>query len=615
MFAWTEPYAAAPVNTGKQNMTVREKLGVLGIGLLGTTALSSVATQWVARLLNDHPALGQNLFGFYEPFGWIEWQNAPWAANVRPAFFWPNVGAASLALALFVCVVLKNFKGGGRKPKPFPDVHGSASWATMDDISNMKLLNNSEGVYIGAWKNPETGQIHYLRDTSGAHIAGMAPTRSGKGLGWVLPNLLSWTDSLFVYDPKGELWQLTAGWRRSIGQNIIRWQPGHPVLSAGFNFLDEIRLGTEYEVADAQNIAVMLIDQDGSGFTNHWDRAAFGFLTGLILHCLHVAADAGTTTSLPMVTALLSSPQIDPQTLCQSMASSKHGAAINAAGVDQLKRDERERGAVLSTVKTYLSLFLDPIVAKNCSRSSFRIHDLMDHEKPTSLYVMVPGADSARLRPLVRLLITMVMNHLVSVPVGFDAQQRPMPTHLHKLLLMMEEFPDLRRLKMFEQALAIMAGANITAFLVMQDREQLLSAYGQHQTIMANVHITAAYAPNEGKTADWLSHELGNQTINLEQYSASGKRGSWLSNISHSFSPIGRPLMTSDEIKRLPGVVKEGSQVIEAGDMLILPTGQKPIYGRQIIYFQDPVFLTRSRILPPDLGDDLEIIRQFKWSA
>lgn len=594
-------------------MKTRWILAGLSAGLLGATALSSVATQWVASQLGNHPALGKPVIGgLYEPFGWTVWQNEPWAGNVKSVFLYPDLGAAGLVLAVVGAAIAASLQKSARKPRPFPDVHGSAAWATFGDIHDMGLLDNTEGVYIGAWENPQTGTVHYLRDKSGAHVAGIAPTRSGKGLGWVLPNLLSWTDSAFIYDPKGELWQLTAGWRHAIGQNVLRWQPGDPVVSCGFNFLDEIRLDTEYEVADAQNIAVMLIDQDGSGFTNHWDRAAFGFLTGLILHCLHVAKDSGRTTSLPLVTALLSSPKVDPLVLCQSMAASRYGEAIAAAGVDQIKRDERERGAVLSTVKTYLSLFLDPIIARNCGRSSFRIVDLMDHKRATSLYVMVPGADSARLRPLVRLLISMVLNHLVSTPVAFDGEQQPIRAHKHKMLLMMEEFPDLRRLKMFEQAMAVMAGAGLTAFLIMQDREQLLGAYGQHQTIMANVHITGAYAPNEGKTADWLSHELGNQTINLEQYSASGKRGSRLANLSHSFHAMGRPLLTPDEAKRIPGAKKDGSRVVKAGNMIVIVTGHRPIWGVQILYFLDEVFLARSRILPPLISDDLELYRRFK---
>lgn len=588
--------------------------GLLSGGLLVTTALSSVTTQYIAGELSYHPALGQRFsFGLYQPFGWIDWQRRPWAESVKSVFLWPDATAGGLVAVLVIAGVAKSLQGGTRKPKPFPDVHGSAGWAVREDIEKTGLMGNTEGLYIGAWEDTATKTIHYLRDKSGAHIAGIAPTRSGKGLGWVMPNLLSCTDSAFICDPKGELWQLTAGWRKAIGQNVLRWQPGDPTLSCGFNFLEEIRLGTDYEVADAQNVAVMIVDPDGAGFSNHWDKAAFGFFTGLILHMLYVARDNGNPVpSLANLTQLLSSPTINPEVLCTAMSVSRYGIAISAAGTDQLKRDDKERGAVLSTAKTFVSLFLDPIVARNTNYSSFRIRDLMDHEKPTSLYVLVPGADSVRMRPLVRLLITMMLNKMVSMPIAFDPEQRPMRTHKHKLLLMMEEFPDLRRMLMFQAAMAIMAGQGITAFLIMQDREQLLAAYGQHQTIMANVHLIGVYAPNEIKTADWISHELGNRTINLEQYSASGKRGGWLSNLSHSFSPISRPLLTADEAKRLPGPVKEGSRVVQAGQMIILPTGHRPILGRQILYFEDPVFLARSMVLPPARSDDLEIVRQFR---
>src|SRR3954469_1885455 len=507
-------------------MNTPVRLGLLTGGLFATTALSSAATQWVAAQLGYHPKLGEPIFdGFYQPFGWITWQNEPWAVQVKPAFLWPNLGMAGLVFVVFATVAIRNIiaSQNRRTPKPFPDVHGSARFADFNDIREMGLLDNTDGVYIGAWENPETGMVHYLRDRSGAHVAGIAPTRSGKGLGWVLPNLLSWPESTFIYDPKGELWQLTAGWRKSIGQNVLRWQPGHPTESCGFNFLEEVRLDTDYETSDAQNITHLIVDPDGAGFSTHWDKAAFGFLTGLFLHCLHVAKNNGTTASIPTVAVLLSSPKIDPFTLCKAMAASRYGAAINAAGVDQLKRDEKERGAVLSTVKTYLSLFLDPIITRNTSRSSFRLRDLMDHDQPTTLYVTAMAVDSVRLRPLIRLLITMLLNHTVGVPIQFDAEQQPIRSHRHKLLLMMEELPDLRKMKMLEQALAVMAGAGITGFLLMQDREQLLGAYGPHQAVLSNVHITGAYPPNEDKTADWLSHKLGNKTVNLEQYSASGK--------------------------------------------------------------------------------------------
>jgi type IV secretion system protein VirD4 len=587
-------------------------IGGIAGAALATTALSSLATQHIAARLGYHPALGQPVIGsLYQPFGWLTWQNAPWAAGVRPVFLLPNAVSGGIAAAFALGGIAASRRRGSR-PKPFEDVHGSAQWATLTDIDAAGLLNNTTGLYVGAYEDPETGQIYYLRDTSGAHIAGIAPTRSGKGLGLVLPNLLSCLDSMFVYDPKGELWQLTAGWRKSIGQNVLRWQPGHPTASCGFNFLDEVRLGTEFEVADAQNIAVMLIDQEGKGMVNHWDRASFGFLTGVILHALYSARDKGITASLASVAALLSSPVIDPIDLCKAMALNKHlngetHPAVAAAGVDQIKRDERERGNVLSSVKTYLSLFLDPVIARNIDHSSFRISDLVDHENPTSLYVVVTGADSVRLRPLVRLMATMVLNQLISAPVTFDANGRPLPRHRHRLVMMMDEFPDLKRLQIMESAMAVMSGAGVTAYLIMQDREQLMSptAYGAHQTILANTHIISAYAPNEAKTADWLSHQLGTKTVNLEHLSESGKRGTRLSQISRYFSPMPRPLMTADEVKRLRAPVKDGSNIVEAGQMIILPTGKRPILGRQILYFEDPIFDTRSKLAPPAQSDNL----------
>ncbi len=290
----------------------------------------------------------------------------------------------------------------------------------------------------------------------------------------------------------------------------------------------------------------------------------------------------------------------------------RHIRRSQRRAIDQIKRDERERGAVLSTVKTYMSLFLDPIIARNCESSSFRIADLMDSERPTSLYIIVPGADSLRLRPLVRLMLTMVLNRVTGVPVAFDENQRQIMPHRHRLLLMLDEFPTLGRLAVFEGLMAVMAGFGVTAYLIMQDREQLFAAYREHQTVLANCHAISAYAPNEVKTADWLSHELGSRTVNLEQFSESGQRGGWLSNVSRSYTHMARPLMTADEVKRLPGPVKDGSRIVKAGQMLILPTGKRPILGRQILYFEDPLFDARSRILPPDRGDDLLAAARFQ---
>jgi hypothetical protein len=166
------------------------------------------------------------------------------------------------------------------------------------------------------------------------------------------------------------------------------------------------------------------------------------------------------------------------------------------------------------------------------------------------------------------------------------------------------EFPSLGRLAVIEDALAKCAGFGIKAYLIMQDREQLLATY-PHETILSNCHVRIAYAPNKLETVEWLSKELDTQTINLEVYSESGRRSGYLSQVSHSITQAARALMTPGEIMRLPGPVKSGLQILSAGELLLMTAGKRPIRGRQILYFEDPTFAARAAILPPLTTDTL----------
>ena len=164
------------------------------------------------------------------------------------------------------------------------------------------------------------------------------------------------------------------------------------------------------------------------------------------------------------------------------MANNRHlmtgpHPVIAAAGRDMLDREARERGSVLSSAKTYLTLFQDPIIAGNTRRSDFRIMDLMNHERPVSLYMVTRGSDKERLRPLVRLLLTMMMRTLMGVPLQFEHGQPLMP-HKHRLLMMLDEFPSLGRMHVIEDALPKCAGYGIKASSPAQDREQMFGAYG-----------------------------------------------------------------------------------------------------------------------------------------
>lgn len=578
--------------------------------MLGAVALGSAATQIAAWRLHYHPALGEPLFGrVYKPWAYLQWQQAPWAANARPVFGVVNAGLMAASAGTMLCLVSVAAMRR-RRPMRHEDVHGTARFATLPEIRTAGLLprrrgSGHAGVYVGGWRDGR-GRLHYLRHDGPEHVAAIAPTRSGKGVGLVLPTLLSWPASCVVYDEKAELWSLTAGWRsREAGATALRWQPGSVSGSARFNFLDEVRLNTPYEVADAQNIAIMLCDPQGRGLKDHWEKTAYSLLTGLILHVLYGARATGGSASLADVAYALSDPTREPEDLYAAMVANRHmdgerHAVVAATGRDMLNRVDRERSGVHSTAVTCLEVFRDPLIAQNTSRSDFRIADLMNHAQPVSLYLVTPGDDKLRLRPLVRLLLTMIMRRLTG---GELAAADGKPPHRHRLLLMLDEFPSLGQMEVIEDALAKCAGYGIKVVLIMQDREQLLKAYGLHESVLSNCHLRVVYAPNKIETARWVSEMAGTATIVKEEISESGPRLGALRTVNRSYRDISRPLITADEVMRLKAPVKDAAgRISEPGDMLIFPAGMPPIRGTQILYFGDPVFSRRARIPPPASG-------------
>lgn len=170
-------------------------------------------------------------------------------------------------------------------------LHGSARWADKEDIQKAGMFAE-EGVYIGGWED-ERGRQHYLRHNGSEHILCIAPTRSGKGICLVIPTLLSWRQSAVITDLKGELWALTSGWRKKHAENtVLLFEPASNI-SVGWNPLDEIRLETEYELGDTQNLATMIVDPDGQGLKDHWQKTAQALLVGCILHLLYKRKNEG----------------------------------------------------------------------------------------------------------------------------------------------------------------------------------------------------------------------------------------------------------------------------------------------------------------------------------
>jgi type IV secretion system protein VirD4 len=547
-------------------------------------------------MLAYQPALGAPLIDLlgiklYAPWKLFAW----WLAFDAQA---PGVFARAGALAALGGVLSGALAIGGAARRAgrtrLPTTYGSARWADFSDVRDARLLSD-EGIVLGLYGN------RYLRHDGPEHVLAVAPTRSGKGVGLVLPTLLTWTGSAVIHDIKGENWQLTAGWRAR-GSRCLLFDPTNQD-SARFNPLLEVRKGA-HEVRDVQNIADILVDPEGMRERrDHWDKTAHALLTGAILHVLYAEREK----TLARVASFLADPSRSILRTLKVMLFTNHlgtdaapmaHPVVASVARELLNKSDNERSGVVSTAMSFLGLYRDPIIAANTTGSDWRIADLGKGERPVSLYLVVPPSDISRTRPLVRLILNQIARRLTeSLPGGREAA-RP------RLLLMLDEFPALGRLDFFETSLAFMAGYGVRAFLVAQSLQQIDRAYGANHAILDNCHVRVAFAPNDERTARRLSDALGTTTELRHHKNVSGKRLSlFLPHVSLAEQETPRALLTAGEILQLP-----------QDEALVLVSGTPPIRARKLRYYADRNFL--GRLLPaPPLGQPGAVGSPDDWTG
>jgi type IV secretion system protein VirD4 len=620
---------------GPQVRIKKKKRGKLlpVLGALSMIGGLQAATQFFAHAFQYHRALGGHIGHLYAPWSILRWA-AQWHTQYADDLMRAgSMGMLVSTVGLLSVAVTKVIASNTARANEY--LHGSARWADKKDIQTAGLLPRPQnlvevitgknapvctGVYVGGWQDKK-GNLYYLRHSGPEHVLTYAPTRSGKGVGLVIPTLLSWADSCVVTDLKGELWELTAGWRRQHARNkVLRFEPASLNGGSCWNPLDEIRVGTEYEVGDVQNLATVIVDPDGKGLDTHWQKTSFALLVGVILHVLYKARNESTPATLPEVDRILSDAEHGVVELWKEMATychydGKNHRAVGSAARDQMDRPEEEAGSVLSTAKSYLALYRDPVVERNVSKSEFHIKDLMNHDDPVSLYIVTQPNDKARLRPLVRVMITMIIRRLTDKMMF--KKGRPVAHYKYRLLMMLDEFPSLGKLEILQEALAFLAGYGIKCYLVCQDLNQLKSretGYGHDETITSNCHVQNAYPPNRIETAEHLSRCTGQTTVIRERITTSGRRSAaLLGQVSRTIEEVQRPLLTPDECMRMPGPRKDDKGGIkEAGDMVIYVAGYPAIYGKQPLYFKDPVFQARAEIPAPKYSDRLHEVQE-EW--
>jgi type IV secretion system protein VirD4 len=558
------------------------------------------STQWIAAELAYQPQLGAPwaiAFGHrvYHPWALFAWW---YHFDAYAPHVFNKAGLLAGASGFVGCAAAIAGSLWRARQATHVTTYGSARWANSREIERAGLRDVA-GVFLGRHEG------RYLRHDGPEHIMAFAPTRSGKGVGLVVPTLLGWTGSAVIHDIKGENWQLTAGWR-SMFSHCLLFNPTD-ARSARYNPLLEVRRGAN-EVRDVQNIADILVDPEGAlERRNHWEKTSHSLLVGAILHVLYAEEEK----TLARVATFLSDPRRSFAKTLERMMTTNHlgttaaplvHPVVASAARELLNKSDNERSGVLSTAMSFLGLYRDPTVAAVTSSCDWRIADLVEAKSPVSLYLVVPPSDISRTKPLIRLVLNQIGRRLTEQLHAEGNGRR------HKLLMMLDEFPALGRLDFFETSLAFLAGYGVRAFLIAQSLNQIEKAYGEHNAILDNCHVRVAFATNDERTAKRISDALGTATEQRAMRNYAGHRlAPWLAHVMVSRQETARALLTPGEVMQLPST-----------DELILVSGLSPIRAKKLRYYEDPTFKARA-LSAPTLSDgpyrDRPTPRPDDWSG
>ena len=312
--------------------------------------------------------------------------------------------------------------------------------------------------------------------------------------------------------------------------------------------------------------------------------------------------DAEPDKTLSGVANFLSDPKRSIEaTLCAMLLAPHLGDAgthpvVASAARELLNKSDNERSGVLSTAMSFLGLYRDPVVGHVTRRCDWRIADLIEDQRPTTLYLVVPPSDISRTKPLIRLVLNQIGRRLT--------EQLHAPNRRHRVLLLLDEFPALGRLDFFESALAFMAGYGLKAFLIAQSLNQIEKAYGQNNSILDNCHVRVSFATNDERTAKRVSDALGTATELRAMRNYAGNRLSpWLGHLMVSRSETARPLLTPGEIMQFP-----------PGDEIVMMSGIHPIRAKKARYFEDERLAERI-LSAPKLGKGDTPARPDDWTS
>ncbi|QDK36007.1 type IV secretory system conjugative DNA transfer family protein [Sphingomonas sp. IC081] len=497
---------------------------------------------------------------------------ALWSMKSMPIVWQPFLLGFAISFALCLVGVFASMFSAQK-------LHGEARWARFGEVKDAGLLA-SAGIILGRFN------ARFLRFGGTEHVMLEAPTRAGKGVGVVIPNLLSWPDSVVVLDVKQENWDLTAGYRaRELRQKTLLFNPlDGEGRTCRYNPLGHIDRRDPVEIInELQKIGAMLFPLPLTG-DNFWAESARTAFLGVAAYVAATVDDG--EDALPFTIgevyrqfAAGDARRRFPKIIKQREAAGKplSGACISALR-DWISSSDNTFTSIRQSVTAKINLWLNPYVDAATAESDFDLRQFRD--KRISLYLGVSPDDLERVAPIYNLLFQQLI----------DLNVRELPSanrHNVRLLLLLDEFTRLGRASVIASGFSYVAGYGIRLLPVIQNFSQLDHIYGDKvaKEISANCGVQIVMRPKEINDAKNVSERLGTYTFRAKSrsFGAWGRGGG-----SVSESDQRRALLLPQELLLLP-----------EKDLIVLRSGIPPVYGRKIRYYQEKDMLALTKVLAP----------------
>jgi type IV secretion system protein VirD4 len=614
----------------KRNRNVIFDLSNLIIPVVVVAIGIVAASQTFARLVRHDPAYTgapvyvttRELFSL--PAGYRFYNPGAAALAIASKPFDPLVNAvlfetylpliASAGIAVFAFFLASALRGRGLNKND--GLYGSARWGTEKDLETFGLAQDAGVVLAQLHKadvrfkvNPENASISLalkreaplVCHSGGTNTLLVAPTRSGKGVGSIIPTCLNFPGGVIIFDPKGENFHLTAGFRSKFS-HVLKFSP----LSKDtlrFNPLEEVSLDEQAFADIGLVIGNMFEEPKGGndGASAFFDNNAKDILTGVILHVLSSNIYGEDMKTLGGVLSVISKAagqgredeggeKSIGEELLLEMREAKHydkngresetlhKIVANAAN-RCLGQNPKVRGDVFSTVFSKMSLFEDPSIAYATGGSDFKLRDFYDSDVPISLYLTVPFSDITRIAPVFKTLVNFMLAKFSRGETAYGEQKMK-----NRLLFLLDEFPTLGAFPFLSKTMGILAGYGITFFIVVQALNQIIDIYGQNHTFLDNCKTVMVYAPGKVEDAKMFSEMIGKRSVVKESVSTSGSRyATALNNINESSQEVAVELINPDELMKLP-----------PSEALVLNQGMPPYIAKKVVYYMDARFKDKA---------------------